>query len=128
MPRNAKARMRKALRKAQERFGGEERLVAALAAFDPLLPRQLHAGEGWDLGRVFRVLGRLREGQPGLRWAVLCQEGDDWCIYVYPDLPEAAREHDPEDELLLACKLEEGRLLLSMDGKWGALDAFRPPE
>jgi hypothetical protein len=47
--------------------------------------------------------------------------------HVYDDLLEAAEDFDPDAEgddykFLVACKVEVGKVYLSMDGKWVSLE------
>jgi hypothetical protein len=98
-----------------------EQLVAALMAFDPLLCREALAGQDWDYGRIRRVLDTLDERQPGMQWAVV--DTVEFSVYVYDDLIEAAADYEPEHEFLAACKVEDGVIYLSMDGKWNKFEA-----
>jgi hypothetical protein len=104
-----------------------KQITAALMAFDPLLARQGLAQADLDMDRVLAVLPRLKEGQPGIKWALVGVEGGEWVAHVYDDLLEAAKDFDPGAEgddykFLVACKVEEGKVYLSMDGKWVALE------
>ena len=100
-----------------------KQLAAAVMAFDPLIARQALAGENLDWDRVRKVIRRLCKERPGLRWAIVTKEGERLAAYVYDDLLEAAEDCDPDQGFLVACKVEDKKLHLSMDGKWVAFDA-----
>jgi hypothetical protein len=100
-----------------------KQLAAALMAYDPLLGRQALAQDEIDLGSVRAVAGKIKEAQPGIKWALTGVQDGRVVAYVYDDLLEAAEDYDPdaqgEDYLFLAaCKVQKGAISLSMDGKW----------
>ena len=102
------------------------KLVLALRAFDPSLCRQTPEGEDWDMERVWAQADKLHEPQPGLNWAVLGIPGET--VQVYDDLLEAAEECDLDRNIIVACKVEEEKLHLRLDGKWVSLPAYQVPE
>ena len=50
---------------------------------------------------------------------------DEGASYVYDDILEAAATCDPDSEFIAACKVREGKLNLSVEGRWIEVDAYR---
>jgi hypothetical protein len=98
-----------------------EQLCAALMAIDPLICREALAGQEPDEQRIEAVLDVLEEQQPGVCWAVVNVE--DHSAILYEGLIEAAENYDSANCFLAACKTEDGKVYLSMDGKWTGFEA-----
>lgn len=102
-----------------------EKLSVAVQAFAPVLCQELMTEPDWRFQELSAVLDELHKRHPGLRWAVADADGRGVSVFDSPF--EAADQCDLGRQFLAACKVEDGRLSLSVDGSWHRFKAVKAP-